>query len=151
MTVPELLEAPPAGRLGLSARRSAKVGPLTASAATVAVMMVAGAALRLVVARQSLFADELSTYWIVTTHGLGGVMSLLYGTYPGIPHAEITPPLFFVASWLTSQAGHSPELVRLPSLLAGIATIPVVYLVGLRTVEERLRCSRPRSRPSRRS
>ena len=31
-----------------------------------------GAALRLSVAGQSLFADELSTYWILDTNGFGG-------------------------------------------------------------------------------
>ncbi len=93
----------------------------------------AGIVLRLVVAHQSLFADELSTYWIVGQHSLGGVMSLMYGTAE-IKHAEITPPLFFVLSWLTTQIGHAPELVRAPSLVAGILTIPAVYLVGVRTV-----------------
>src|SRR5207253_2507006 len=83
---------------------------------------------------QSLFADELSTYWIVATHSFSGVWELLYGTYPRIPHAEITPPLFFILSWASSQLGHAPELVRLPSLIAGTLTIPVVYLVGVRAV-----------------
>ena len=48
--------------------------------------------------------------------------------------AEITPPLYFVAPWLTTQLGLTPELLRAPSLLAGVATIPLIYLVGLRTV-----------------
>src|ERR1700751_2137743 len=87
-----------------------------------------GLALRLVVAHQSLFADELSTYWIITAHGLGGVLSTVHSD------AEITPPLYFVASWLSSQISHAPELVRAPSLIAGTATIPIVYLLGLRTV-----------------
>lgn len=136
MTVPGLLEAPPAGGLSLSAHRRVRVGPLTASAEALAlaILIVVGAVIRLVVARQSIFADELSTYWIVATHGLGGVLSLLNGTYPGIQHAEITPPLFFVASWLTSQLGHAPELVRAPSLVAGTLTIPAVYLLGVRTI-----------------
>ena len=49
-------------------------------------------------------------------------------------NAEITPPLYFAASWLTTQIGHSPELVRAPSLVAGAASIPLIYLLGLRTV-----------------
>ena len=44
-----------------------------------------------------------------------------------IPHAEITPPLSFLASWLTTRLGRLPELLRLPSLIAGTATIPLVY------------------------
>ena len=51
--------------------------------------------------------------------------------------AEITPPLYFVAAWLTTRIGVSPELLRAPSLLAGAAAIPLVYLLGVRTVGRR--------------
>src|SRR5207302_2677690 len=61
---------------------------------------------------------------------------LLYST-GRIHHAEITPPLSFLASWLSTRAGTSPELLRLPALIAGTATIPLVYLLGLRTVGRR--------------
>lgn len=105
-------------------------------AAAVVALTVAGAVLRIVVAHQSLFADELSTYWIVTRHSLGGVLSLLYST-GRIQHAEITPPLSFVASWITTRLGDSPELVRLPALVAGTATIPLVYRLGQETVGRR--------------
>ncbi len=47
--------------------------------------------------------------------------------------AEVTPPLSFVLSWAASQLGSGPDLIRLPSLVAGTATIPLVYLVGART------------------
>lgn len=109
-----------------AARRLAGSGAL--SALIVALLTAAGVAIRLAVAHQSLFADELSTYWIVTRHGLGGVISTVHS------NAEITPPLYFVLAWLTTQIGHAPELVRAPSLIAGCATIPVIYLLGLRTV-----------------
>ena len=87
-----------------------------------------GAALRLSVAGQSLFADELSTYWILDTNGLWGVISTVH------TDAEITPPLFFVLSWFTTRIELTPELLRAPAVLAGSATIPLVYLVGARTV-----------------
>ena len=87
-----------------------------------------GLALRLVVADQSLFADELSTFWVVSTNGLAGVVSAVH------TDVEITPPLFFVAAWLAAQIDVTPELLRAPSLLAGTATIPLTYLLGLRTV-----------------
>ena len=87
-----------------------------------------GAALRLGVIGQSLFADELSTYWIVSTHSIGGVVSTVHSD------AEITPPLYFVLAWLTTRIDLTPELLRVPSLLAGIAAIPLTYLLGLRTV-----------------
>ena len=90
--------------------------------------MLVGATLRLIVAGQSLFADELSTYWVVIEHGFGGMLSTINGD------AEITPPLYFIASWLTTRLGVTPELLRAPSLVAGRATIPLIYLVGCRTV-----------------
>jgi 4-amino-4-deoxy-L-arabinose transferase-like glycosyltransferase len=99
-------------------------------------MAAVGAVLRLIVARQSIFADELSTYWISAQHGLHGVVSLLYGT-AAIKHAEITPPLYFVAAWFTTQFGHSILLLRLPSLIAGELSIPLIYMLGVRTVGRR--------------
>ena len=99
--------------------------------AIVLVLVIAtavGAALRLSVAGQSLFADELSTYWILDTNGLWGVVSTVH------TDAEITPPLFFVLSWFTTRIELTPELLRAPAVLAGSATIPLVYFVGARTV-----------------
>jgi hypothetical protein len=105
-------------------------------AIAVIALTVLGAVLRVIVAGQSLIGDELSTYWISVDHSLGGVLSLLYSTGP-IKHAEITPPLSFVASWLATRLGHSPELLRLPALLAGTATIPLVYALGRRAIGAR--------------
>jgi hypothetical protein len=105
---------------------SPMVAPLT-----IAVVTALGAALRLIVAHQSLFADELSTRWIISTHGLSGVVSTVR------TDVEITPPLYFVASWLTTRIDLTPELLRAPSLIAGIAAIPLIYLIGLRTVGRR--------------
>lgn len=116
-------------------RRSAR-RPELAPVLAVAALTILGAVLRVIVAHQTLFADELSTYWISATHGLGDVVSLLYST-GRIHHAEITPPLSFLASWLTTRLGHSPELLRLPALIAGVASIPLVYLLGLRMVGRR--------------
>jgi uncharacterized membrane protein len=116
-------------------RRSA-VRPSLPELLAVAALTIGGALLRVLVARQSVFADEISTYWISATHSLGGVLSLLYST-SRIHHAEITPPLSFLASWLSTRLGTSPELLRLPALIAGSATIPLVFLLGLRTVRRR--------------
>jgi mannosyltransferase len=99
--------------------------------ATVVLLTVAGVALRVLLARDSLVADELSTRWIVSTNGLWGVISMVH------TDAEITPPLYFVASWLATRIDLTPELLRAPSLLAGAATIPLVYAVGVRTVGRR--------------
>lgn len=113
-------DARPAARIRFDSRALA--------ALAVGVLTAAGLSIRLVVAHQPLFADELSTYWIVTTHDFGGVLSTVHS------NAEITPPLYFALAWVSSQISHAPELVRLPSLVAGTATIPLVYLLGRRTV-----------------
>jgi len=97
----------------------------------VAALTAVGVALRLAVAQQSLFADELSTRYVVAGRGLADVISVVH------TDAEISPPLYFVATWLTSRIDLAPELLRAPSLLAGAAAIPLVYLLGLRTVGRR--------------
>lgn len=113
-----------------------RVNRQVATVAVVAGLTLVGAVIRLIVAGQPLFADELSTYWISAQHGLHGVLSLMYGT-GAIKHAEITPPMYFVAAWVTTQLGHTAMLLRLPSLIAGILTIPLVYQLGVRTVGRR--------------
>src|SRR4051812_2263045 len=105
--------------------------PGAAAALAVALLTLVGLLVRVVVARESLFADELSTYWIVTGHSLGGVVSTVH------TDAEITPPLSFVLSWASSQLSHAPIVVRAPAVLAGAATMPLVYWLGLRTVGRR--------------
>lgn len=112
------------------------ISRLTVTGIAVVALTVLGAVLRAIVAGQSLFADELSTYWISATHGFGGVISLMYGI-DRIPHPEITPPLSFIASWLTTRLGRTPELLRLPALIAGTITIPAVYLLGIRSIGRR--------------
>jgi Dolichyl-phosphate-mannose-protein mannosyltransferase len=137
MAVPELAETRAATGAGAAPRAARSLTDGARGAALAVVLLTAvGLVIRGVVAHESLFADELSTYWIVATHGLRGVLSLLYGT-ASIKHAEITPPLYFVASWLTVQLGHTPELLRLPSLLAGTLSIPMIYVLGVRTVGRR--------------
>ena len=98
---------------------------------TIALLTCVGGALRAVLSGQSLFADELSTRWCVAGRGLADVISFVH------TDREITPPLYFVASWLTTRIDLTPELLRAPSLMAGIGTIPLVYAVGLRTVGRR--------------
>jgi 4-amino-4-deoxy-L-arabinose transferase-like glycosyltransferase len=97
-------------------------------------LVVVGGVIRFIVAGQDLFADELATYWISATKGLPDVVETVGTT------AEISPPLGFVLSWFTTELGtrlslgFSSELIRLPALVAGIATIPLVYAIGVRTV-----------------
>jgi hypothetical protein len=97
-------------------------------AASVTGLTLLGLAIRVANFDQSLFGDELSSYWIVHGRSLGDVLSIVRSD------DEITPPLYFVLGWLTLKLGGAPEWVRLPSLVAGTATIPLVYLLGARTV-----------------
>lgn len=94
----------------------------------VALITVAGVALRLIHWGFPLYGDELSTLWIVRDRSLGEVLDLVRSD------AEITPPLYFGAAWLATRFGEAPELVRLPALLAGIAAIPMTWLLGKRTL-----------------
>ena len=93
----------------------------------VGVLVLAGLLLRLALMDDSFFGDEVSTYFVVRDHDLGGVLELVRS------EQEQTPPLFFVLAWLAGELNTDSSLLRLPSLLAGVALIPVVYLLGART------------------
>ena len=122
--------APHATPVAEPARASADTPPRARPWATALVLVAVtavGAAVRLDALGQSLFGDELSTYWIVTTRDLGDTLAFISD------RIEITPPLYFVAAWVAAQIDPSTELVRTPSLLAGVAAIPLVYVLGRRT------------------
>ena len=91
---------------------------------TVGLITLLALALRAACLNQSLFGDELFAYEIVHNRSLGQVFSVVHET-------EKTPPLGFVLSWLPERLG-GPELIRLPSFVAGIATVPLLYLLGRR-------------------
>src|SRR3954467_4562236 len=106
----------------------------------VAALTAVGVALRITIAHQSLFADELSTRYILAGHGLADMVSVVH------TDAEITPPLYFVAAWLRTRPGSAagpgppPPLLpgaAAPSPLAGAAAIPLVCLLGVRSVGRR--------------
>jgi len=94
----------------------------------VAGLTVVGLALRLARYQQDVFGDELSTLYIVEGRSLADAMSYVSGD------AEISPPLYFILAWLAAKLGSAPELVRLPSLIAGTISIPLTYLVGARAI-----------------
>src|SRR5947207_2465258 len=83
--------------------------------------------LRLLGIHQSLFGDEIYTYDIVSSHGLTGVVTAVHDT-------SITPVLHYLLAWSAVQLGDATTTVRLPSLILGSAAIPLVYLLGRRTV-----------------
>ncbi len=118
--------AHPTLRTRLPAKESISV-----SAMAVAGLTAIGFVIRLALLHQSLFGDELATYWDVTTHSMWGVLKTVHSD------AEITPPLYFVLAKLPTYVAVTPEMLRLPSLVAGTASIPMTYLLGARTVERR--------------
>ena len=87
--------------------------------------------LRLASFDQSFFGDELFTYEIATRPDLHAVLA---GVRSDL---EITPPLYFVVAWVFQKLGDPFTFLRLPSLLAGVATVPLVYVLGLQTVGRR--------------
>ena len=116
------------GDPGASGRAVAAARRLDALAIAVAALTLAAFALRLSQIHQSLFGDELWTYQQVTRPTLAGVLHAIR------PPAENAPPLFFLLAWLSAKLGDPTVLIRLPSLILGVATLPVVYALGRETV-----------------
>jgi uncharacterized membrane protein len=114
----------PAGRVvaaDWAARDTALVGLLTLGAF----------ALRASQLHQSLFGDEVLAYREIAGHTLGQTISAVSR---GV---ESSPPLFFVLAWFSAKIGDPTVWIRLPTLLLGTATIPVIYLLGRETVGRR--------------
>jgi hypothetical protein len=105
--------------LSISRSRIATAGPLVA-------ILIIGAALRISQVHQSLYGDELWSWVGATKHSFGGMLDWVRSDQ------EITPPLFTSLAWLSAKLGDPTTLIRLPSVLAGIATIPLVYAIAVR-------------------
>jgi len=57
--------------------------------------------------------------------------SSLWATLRSVTHTENTPPLWYLIAWLDARVLGSGELaLRLPSALAGVATVPVAWAIG---------------------
>lgn len=97
----------------------------------VTLLTVTAFLLRLPGVGQSLFADELFTFADVDHPGLSGVLEDLRDFRQG---SEQSPPLFFVIAWAAAKVGDPTVWIRVPSLVFGTATVPLVYLLGTRTV-----------------
>ena len=99
-------------------------------AAALALIVVAALALRVLAARPGFLGDELFTYVISSRDSLGDVMD-------GVRTTENTPPLYYVLAWASLKVTGVPELVRLPSIVAGAATVAVAGLLGRRIFDDR--------------
>ena len=96
-----------------------------------AAITAAGLLLRLPSFSDSLFADELGTYFVVTGHSFGQVIDLARND-------QLNPPLYLMVAWVMKELlGDSAQALRLVSLLSGTAVIPLTYLLGLCTVGRR--------------
>jgi 4-amino-4-deoxy-L-arabinose transferase-like glycosyltransferase len=100
----------------------------------VGALTTAGLLLRLPSFDDALFGDELATYFIVTGNSFDRVIWLLQGNSAT---GDLSPPLFFLVAAVTERLGHTTELLRLSSLVAGTAAIPLTYVLGLWTVGRR--------------
>ncbi len=55
----------------------------------------------------------------------------LWATLRSVVHTENTPPLWYVLAWADARVlGTGEVALRLPSALAGIATVPVAWAIG---------------------
>jgi mannosyltransferase len=97
-----------------------------------AALIVLAAALRLgTLTLQSLWYDEAYTPVHVLHAGLGA-------TWRSFVHHENTPPLWYLLEWVDVRLfGDGALALRLPSALAGIATVPVAWAIGERLAGRR--------------
>jgi hypothetical protein len=93
-----------------------------------------GLLVRLPSFQDALFGDELATYYVVTRHDFDRIIWLLQGNSVT---GDLSPPLFFLVAAATERLGDATDLIRLGSLLAGTAAIPLTYLLGVWTVGRR--------------
>lgn len=109
---------------------STRALPRGASAAwaAVGVLTILALILRATQMDQSLAGDEVLAFNEIHRHSLGQALHLLHA---GV---ESSPPLFFVLAWLSVKLGDPTVWIRLPSVILGAATVPVVYALGRRTV-----------------
>ena len=121
-----LQRAAPADGTAATAVRSERRLP-RAELVIVALIVVAGCALRARALGQALLGDELYTYEIATQDSLGDVID-------GINSIELNPPLYFILAWLAAKIGDPLIAIRVPSVIFATAAIPMVWLVGRRTV-----------------
>jgi 4-amino-4-deoxy-L-arabinose transferase-like glycosyltransferase len=100
------------------ARRLAAWWPL------VGLVVLAGALRLSTLGLQSFWYDEAFTPVHVLHAGLGA-------TWRAMVHSENTPPLWYLLAWLDSKVLATGEIaLRLPSALAGVATVPVAWAIG---------------------
>jgi mannosyltransferase len=91
------------------------------------ILTILALAVRIPGLSHSLFGDELFTY---DTAAVGSLHDLFHA----VRTTEVSPPLFFFVVWLARKISDAQVWLRLPSLVCGVALIPVLYAVGRRLV-----------------
>jgi Dolichyl-phosphate-mannose-protein mannosyltransferase len=86
---------------------------------------------------EGLYGDELISFAEIHNRSLSGMLdAVANGAGPGAP-VENTPPLWFLLAWFSVKLGDPTSWIRLPSVVLGTATVPVVYLLGRQTLGQR--------------
>jgi mannosyltransferase len=90
------------------------------------------AALTLLAAVLRLSTLDLQSFWydeaFTPVHVLHASLS---STLRAVSHTENSPPLWYLVAWADSRVLGTGEIaLRLPSALAGIATVPVAWAIG---------------------
>jgi mannosyltransferase len=89
-------------------------------------------ALTLLAAAIRLSSLDLQSFWYDEAFTPVHVLHpSLWATLRSVVHSENTPPLWYVIAWADSRVLGTGEIaLRLPSALAGIATVPVAWAIG---------------------
>jgi mannosyltransferase len=90
------------------------------------------AALTLLAAALRLSTLDLQSFWYDEAFTPVHVLhASLWATLRSVARTENSPPLWYVLEWLDSRVlGTGEVALRLPSALAGIATVPVAWAIG---------------------
>ncbi len=90
------------------------------------------AALTLLAAALRLSTLDLQSFWYDEAFTPVHVLHASLGaTLRSVVHTENTPPLWYVIAWADARVlGTGEVALRLPSALAGIATVPVAWAIG---------------------
>jgi mannosyltransferase len=101
--------------------------------ALLAILLLAGSLRFYGLEIQSLWADELSTWYNSGKDNLSEVIAMARAG-----RQEATPPGYFILMYFIEKYfGDSESLLRLPSAVAGVLSVPVIYLLGRRLYSQR--------------
>ena len=96
-------------------------------------------AITLLAALLRLATLDLQSFWYDEAFTPVHVLhSSLFSTLRSVSHTENTPPLWYLLAWADSRVlGTGEVALRLPSALAGIATVPVAWAIAEELADRR--------------